>query len=352
VVDTTSADTGDTSVQYNFSFEGAGSATYTPRNLGLEATLDDESIQADSSIDGEVTASDGGREVQIEVFEEGADFEDDDPVNTTTITLSGDRQADFSIEFGDNDVGNYTVLATDDTSGVESQTGVIEVNEVPDGEASFAEDEITEQRGDIVEIPVSITGGTDTAGLKVGSTDAGFLLNGTVTDGNDDDEVTVLLNTVTYNVSVADTPDDEDPDEFDLTYTGGDELELPTNVLAASNYDLRIVDGDVTPENADNPGDVSTGSLVITDRSTDAFRTHVAPENLFNNLDVNEDDDVNVQDIQDGIDNETITQRGNVANGDVLIHQVVASGLDGFLNPADGRHWRERHDRVLRSEWQ
>jgi surface glycoprotein (TIGR04207 family)/PGF-CTERM protein len=317
-----SFDTTDRNNSAVFTFSGSdisGTQAVGIRSLGLNGQADETSLTDEEALTGTVDANSGGREVTVELFEADADFEDDDPVDSTTVSLDGSGDASF--DFGAQSTGNFTVQVTDVSSGVTDTTDDIEVTQAADGEAEFVESTITEQRGDIIEFTVDLQN-TANAGVKIGSASAGFLINGTVADGNDDDQATIRINTVNYRISV----------DGDLS-NGLSLEETPDNVLAAANYNLRALEGSTTPDNADDPGNVATGSLVIEERTTSNFRTHVAPGAQFGSFDLNDDDTVDVEDVQAGIEDGVITQRNQIAAGDVLIHQVVASGLDGFINP-------------------
>ena len=106
------------------------------------------------------------------------------------------------------------------------------------GSSSFVDDEVQERRGDVVPITVD-TGETSTVTMVIGSRQIGYRAEVTATDrGDDDDDVTVLLNTLQ-------APNGERAFEV----AGSDTLEdvrvttEPDFVLGATDYGLLVYDG-------------------------------------------------------------------------------------------------------------
>ncbi|WP_416840209.1 BGTF surface domain-containing protein [Haloferax sp. DFSO52] len=295
LLDTATLETGDYTVTVN------GTTTdLTVRELGLDLSVDDLNVTTDDDIEGTVTANSGDRDVRVQLFDA-----DDDEVANDTITLNGQGEADFSLPV--DTAGDYTVEATDLDTGVALTSDTVTVTKAAGSTSDFATSVVTDQSGDVVEIPVTMRG-TDTAEVTIGGDNVGYTADVTVEDGNDDGEVVLLFNTYDAdNVNSFDVDDSDDDVTVDGIDTG------VTQVLDAGDYDLEVSTGG----DADN-----VGTLALEERSTDSQSIWTAPTGDAADL-------TETEDVYDAIDSETLTQTDSVANGDVVVHQVVATGLEG-----------------------
>ncbi|MFC6875062.1 DUF7827 domain-containing protein [Halobellus marinus] len=291
----------------------------TVRDLGLSIDLDETNVTTDEEIEGTVEARASSRPITIELLEDG-DAVDGETIDN--IQLNGQGEYDFSIDASDLDTGDYTVEVTDDNSFVSSESSTVTVSEAADEEASFENNVVTDQRGDILEFTVEMTS-TDTATVVFGSESDGVNATATVIDDDDDGEVTVYADTFNFNNSSADGQvfalDDDSDDEIETRSVHSDPLE---NLIDAGDYDLDVRAGD---DYTDDSDDVAT--VTLEQRSTDAFRTWTAPESVGTPSDL--------EDINEGLDEGEITQSSDVANGDVVIHQLEASGFEGAFDARD-----------------
>ncbi|RLM83580.1 PGF-CTERM sorting domain-containing protein, partial [Haloarcula sp. Atlit-7R] len=142
---------------------------------------------------GTVNANSDRENVKIALLDDDGDEVDD---GSMTVDLNGQGEYDFEFNASelDLDTGDYTVEVTDTASGVSVESDTITVEDAGEGSADFGESVITEQRGDVVAIPVTVEN-TDTATVSIGRFEQGYAANVTVEDGNDDGVVTLLFNT-------------------------------------------------------------------------------------------------------------------------------------------------------------
>ncbi len=286
---------------YNFAIGGANNASVEVRDLGLEVAVDDTNITTDDDFEGTVSANAGGRSIEVVALDSDGDEVDD---ATDSFDLNGQGEADFNV--GALDAGDYTVEVTDTFSGVTVESDTVTVEKAADSSSDFATNVVTEQVGDIAEITVTMQG-TDEAEVMIGGDDFGYTATANVTDEDDDGEVTLLFNT--YDVNSGDTLVADGDDEVD-SYNIDTEV---STVLDAGDYDLEVSTGG----DADN-----VGTLVLEERSTDSQAVWTAPTG-------DADDLSEASDVYDAIENSNLTQTDSVANGDVVVHQVVATGLEG-----------------------
>ncbi|WP_435183426.1 BGTF surface domain-containing protein [Halobellus sp. EA9] len=316
--------------QYNVSIDGS-TITNTQvnlRNLGLSVSLDSQSVTTEDTIEGTVTARASDRPLTVELLDSSGDVVDDSGATISSARLNGQGEYDFSFNVSDLDLdtGNYTVRVTDDYSGINVETETITVSESADDDANFASGTITEQRGDIAEVTVTMSS-TDRATVKVGTPDQGVVSNVTVEDGNNDGQVTLYVDTWAFNQTDGGAPytygsdggpiyslDDDSDDEIvdaDLTTTVDD-------LIDAGEYDLEVYPGD----NAQGSStDVAT--LILEERNTTAFRSWTSATSTSLS---------DLEDVNEALANNELTQASDIANGDYVVHQLVSSGLEGVLN--------------------
>ncbi|SDY43120.1 BGTF surface domain-containing protein [Halobellus clavatus] len=313
---------------FDIDVEGtSGTANLTLRDLGLTIAADDSSVTTEEDITGTVEARGSGRSLTLELLDNSGDTVDG---STTTASLNGQGEYDFSFDPSssglDLDPGNYTVLVTDDYSGVEAESSDVTVSEAGDEAADFASTTVNDQRGDTVAFTVEVDN-TDTATVTFGTESQGVVSNVSVEDNNGDDEVTLYLNT--YSLwTVGETSgelsqssstslwnvDDESDDEvlsWDLSSNTSD-------LIDAGDYDLEA------RPNEGVSGTDSTGiaTVVLEERDTQEFRTWTAPEGTTI---------ADLEDVTEAVDNGELTQTSDIANGDIVVHELQSTGLEGAL---------------------
>ena len=272
------------------------------RDLGMSVTVDDTTITDQNSIKGTISANDAGRPINL-VIEDP----DGDEWKSEELTLNGSAARSFSYS-GMTEAGNYTIEATDLQTGVSVTGDEVSVEKVS-GQVSFGEKVISEQRGDIAEITVNLDN-ADTANLTVGSNDVGYNESVVVTDADEDGKVTVEFNSNDTSFSVA--GDDEMGTVTSITDPG--------SLLDAGDYPI-----DVTIPGSDK---TEVGTLVLSERSTDSLTTWTAPQNSFADLEESGD-------IYEAINNGNVTQVDSIAENDVAVVQLQASGLGGAFASGD-----------------
>ncbi|MFC7204202.1 ArtA-dependent S-layer glycoprotein [Haloferax namakaokahaiae] len=284
--------------EYEFTFDGQTSSVDV-RDLGLDVTVDELNVTDEDDVTGTVTANAGGRTVDVVVLDE-----DDEEVASDSVTLNGQGEGDFNVET--LDAGEYTIEVTDVLSGVTVSSDTVTVTKAADSSADFETSVVTEQVGDIAEVTVSLTG-TSTANVTIGSDDVGYTAEVEVSDEDDDGEVVLLFNTYQPNVAGSFTADGDD-EVTDTNIT----TEVPSgDLLDAGDYDLEVATGG----DADN-----VGTLVLEERSTDSQAIWTAPTGT---------DVADAADVYDAIENGNVTESSEIANGDIVVHQISATGLEG-----------------------
>jgi PGF-CTERM protein/surface glycoprotein (TIGR04207 family) len=301
---------------YEATFDGSNAATIELRELGLDVDIDDRTVTDEDEIEGTVSANAGTRGVQVELLDS-----DGDAVSGESVTGNLDGQGEFEFTLGPVDTDDYTVEVTDLGSGVVIESDVITVSKAGEGRADIAGGIVTQQRGDIANITVTLSN-TDTATLTIGSEDAGFRTNVTVEDDSGDGQVNVLFNTyaATNGVSgdvfdVADSDDDIDSSDIDPQ-------NRVSSLLDAGEYDLEVRSGDDASD--DSQG---VGTLVLEERTTDSLVSWTAPTGTtFDDSD----------EVYEAVANANVTESDDIADGDLVIHQLQASGLEGALEAQSG----------------
>ncbi|GGJ02013.1 hypothetical protein GCM10008995_09760 [Halobellus salinus] len=334
--DTSDRELGQYKIYLNRSDNEANRTYVDVRNLGLDISVDDANVTTDDTIETDVSAVAGGRDIQAELLDSNGD-----EVNTSGVTtLDGQGEADVDFETssadgGDElDTGTYTVEVTDDATGIVVESTEIQVSEADDEEAEFTQNTISEERGDILEVTVEMTE-TDEATINFGSADDGVEANATVEDDNDDDQVTVYINT--YRMSASGDLPNSGGDVFNLDSDSDDTLvdqDITTetgDLIDAGDYDLEVQAGDqdfgdgsnnvgIEPDSSD---DVAT--VTLNERSTDGIVMHTGSAEEIGSFS-------DLEDVNDALDESTLTESSEVAVGDLAVHAVQASGLEGALN--------------------
>ncbi len=333
VYDTDDLETGT----YNFT---ADSTEYNLdlENLGLTVESDESSFEAENEdVTATVEANDFDRPVEGVVLDS-----DDDVVAAAEGTLSADGNA--VLNFGTiEDPGNYTIEVTDVNSGVTASDDV-EITEIQEGDTSFSQGTTTVTQGDNAEFTVELSGGVTEATVLIGDlAEDGYQANVSVTDGDEDGEVTFDFNTYTAgaannNIEVVSLAGDSEgtDDEVSLNNQGEDAQTL-SDILDTGDYIVSVGTGNAT-ETAENPDAV--GTLVVEQReapSQQLWRTSDGTLEAVNDAIGDEDVD-EVGAITSAVENDQVTQTDTVAidpdgsMDDVLVHQVTAPGLEGILD--------------------
>ncbi|WP_439026653.1 DUF7827 domain-containing protein [Haloarchaeobius sp. DT45] len=289
---------------------GTPTTTFTLRELTLEASADDTSITTDDALTVSVSENRGGANVQAVLMDAN-----DDEVETQTKKLDGSGETTF--DFGTQDAGNYTVEVTDVQTGKSATTETITVEEAAEGQLSLSQGITTEQLGDVASINISLTG-TSTGVVHIGSDESGYEANVTVTDEDGDGTVMLRVNTYTmggYNPGATFSAAGDD------TVSSPEQDNLPS-IIDTGDYDITVAAG--TSYTADSQ---DVGTLSIRDRSTNNLTVWTAPQGTSAS---------SVSDVLSAVEDGAVTKDTTIAKGDVVIHELDASGLEGALEVVDG----------------
>ncbi|WP_254278951.1 DUF7282 domain-containing protein [Haloarcula marina] len=327
----------DTGTDYRAEF-GSDIQVFSLNNLGLSAEAVDTELTTEDDVEVDVSARRGSSDITAELIDSG-----DDVVQTETATLDG--SGDVTVNFGTQAEDEYTVEVTDNQTGNSVTTDQINVTEAATGEVSFGTSVVTENQGDVAEIPIQLEN-TDEATLNIGDrVNDNYNITVQVEDGNDDGQVVVLFNTYTAGANtnydgiiVANDSDDDvtvqnEAGQFVRSGDGtlNDGFDRPTlgeNMLDPTEYDMNLSSGHstfVTDEEA-------VATLSIQDASVDGAQVWTAPGGI--ETDVNSDD-AEASDVYDLVSNDNITQSNVVAQDDLVITQVQASGFEGAFQYYD-----------------
>ncbi|WP_207212721.1 DUF7827 domain-containing protein, partial [Halogeometricum borinquense] len=322
-----STDSDTNTGQYNITIGDKNYADVNIRDLGLEVNVDDLNVTTEDEITGTVEADAGDRPITVELLDS-----DGDTVEERGARLSGQAKYEFTFNASEDkldlDADNYTILATDNRSAVEAESSSIVVEEAGEGKADIAGDGIiTDARGDVANITVTLQN-TDFATLTIGTDDVGFRSNVTVEDVNGDGQVSVLFNTYkatnkqTSDVEdaggdVFNTPSLDEKDDDEIVDADIDDENEVSTLLDNGEYDLAVRAGKDASD--DSQG---VGSLTLEERNTTYVQSWTAPTGTdFEDLD----------ELQDAIENNNLTKSNKVANGDIAVHKLKVSGLEGLL---------------------
>jgi PGF-CTERM protein len=262
---------------------------------------------------------------------------DDEVVASTTVTLDGSGEGTFS--FAAQEEGNYTVEATDVQTGVSQETDTVVVTEAAAGSLDLAESTTTTAQGDVAEITVELDA-TTTGYVVIGDADdAGYQANVSVTDGNEDGEVTLQFNT--YNAGNDDSytivSAAADDDSATLN-NAGEDVQLLSSILDDGDYAVYVASETTAQDTIDNADTI--GTLVVEPRDAPEmtlWRTSLGTASDI--ADAIGDDDVSETDaITTAVEDGDVTETGTVAldadgtQSDVLVHELTAPGLEGGLD--------------------
>lgn len=233
---------------------------------------------------------------------EGTDYTVDAENDEVTLVDYSNSNNAFNLNFTGVDADEYDLqfnVADTDASDNASVT----VNEASSATAQFDEVIYAEERGDIVEFTVELEN-TDTADVQIGDSDAGYEAVISVTDGNDDGEVTVQFNS--YEAGNGQVAFEAADSEDDVTLQSGDNLDV--DKLQAGSYDLSaLVSGDET----------GVAAFDLNERSTDGASVLTAPKGTdLSNLEA-----LNAA-----------TESNEIAQEDMFVVQIEASGLAGWVD--------------------
>ncbi|WP_123534765.1 DUF7282 domain-containing protein [Halosimplex salinum] len=274
--------------------------------------------------------------------------------------------ASYSYSPSDVDAGDYTVTVTDVKTGVDVTAGEFSVDEFPSASsASFGGGVFEEERGDVVEIPINLQNSEEgaQATVQVGSkSETNYVTNVTVADEDGDGQVVLEWNTYMTGTNISErifsAQGDDNVTNFgnesgafmqDLRQAAADNGQLGFTDVAnapdshidyaaiatidAASYDLAVVandeDDDLNNFNFTEVDEDDVGAVSINSRSTESSDVWVVPAGKTDQVDLQFIDE-NTDNTEDDIDG-NLTQSDQATEGELIVHQVSASGLEGIL---------------------
>ena len=250
-------------------------------------------------------------------------------VDSETVELVAGDGSEVEANFTGVEAGDYTITF-DVADTTASDTAQVAVDDVGTGELELAADSVEVDQGDVAEITVDMSGAATEGTLVVGDEDAGYQANVSVTDADDDGQVTVLFDTYAAGsddirpVVAAETDDSGDDDTATLDNADGSLTELNA-LLDDGEYELAVSTGD-SEATESQPDDL--GTLFVAERSTSGQQLWTAPGGVD---DFDADDSLDGDDVATLIEDGSLTRDDTVAGGDYVVHQVRATGLEGVF---------------------
>ncbi|MFC5969879.1 BGTF surface domain-containing protein [Halomarina salina] len=216
------------------------------------------------------------------------------------IEVDGNSR-EFTITEGDVDAGSYDIdfeVADTDASANVS----VDVGEFEEPDVNFNQSVFETDRGDIAEIVVDFENGAEgPVNLTIGSEEVNYVKTAEVSP-NSDGQAVVMFNTYNGNLTA------EEGSVANANNTTGND-----GLLDATDYEMTL---------ADSEGEQDVGTLVINERSSTSFDISVAT-GTQEYSEVSEVENASVD-------------RDSVVVGDVVVHRLEASGLEGAIEAEGG----------------
>jgi hypothetical protein len=181
--------------------------------------------------------------------------------------------------------------------------------------ASFNRSNVTEERGDVAAFTVTLSN-TSEATLTVGSEAVNYVANATLSDGDGDGQVRVLLNTHLAGRTAGERGVYEAAARADSVSGVDRTTERLPAPLEPSTYNLSVAVGGIERD---------TATLDLGPRSTDDLVLWTAPAASFDRLE-------DASDVARAVERGTVTTSDTTALGDVAVHQFTLSGIYGALD--------------------
>ena len=297
--------------ELSVTFESGATTTVELVSLGLVLETDAESYQVDETVTATVTADRIDREVEFSLLDSDGEAVDDDR-RIDVLNHDGEARAAFDLEGLVSPMTEYGVGVEHVPSGKTAESPPFRID--PDATATLDSDRYVQQTGDVVEFTVD-TDGEDRTHVSIDD-GSDWELSFWIEDP-ETDEVDVSFNTyhAGHDDARAVTTDDADIEIDEETSIDDDE-----HRLADGEYALEVGYWPVDP--------TDSATLDLEPRATEGIDLHVAPYDAVSTAD--DADDVL----------EVATTRSTIAEGDLAVLEVEASGIFGYLLDEDGS-WAE-----------
>jgi PGF-CTERM protein len=323
VYDTSDLDTGQ---KYDIDV-GSDTTGFHLGRLDLAVEAEETNVTTQDDIVASVTTIRGGAPAEATLLDG-----DDDEVDSMVKELDSNDPVEFN--FGNQTAadGPYTVEVTENESAITASSEEIHVTEPSNGTVSFAENAVVDERGDVAEITYELSG-TDDAFVVIGDEDENnYAVEGHITDGDGDGEVTVQFNS--YLAGVPNSGNASIDANDVLSASGEDEItavrergsfereNLTVEALDTGEYDLSATAGTTASDTPDSPG-----VLLLEARSTARIDSWVAPQDADLTADgVGMYDRIGTN----------LTRASEIADGDTVVHQLTVSGIEGVRGDRTG----------------
>jgi hypothetical protein len=349
--------------EYTLKSNQGGETTLNIKSLELTATVDETTAILTQGLSGRVTAAvNTSRDITLALTDET-----ETTVMNTTAEIRPDGIGSFMFEPASLSTltpGAYTVVGTDIETGVQTQSDIVNLQRNTNATATFTRSIHTGTRGDIVSIPIRV-GVNQTATVRIGkSSDTDTDTNAdnsdneyvhstaVIHDRNGDGIITPRINTYAANQQAL------DDDTAGSVFIIGDETETQVRAgdgnISESNIDTDVIlSEDIGYDTADatetaveselifssgqhkltvwnythgmrHPNDTAT--LQLNPPTIERFRSYTAPAGTQTRT-------------LTGLNTITETNQSIsseiVAQGDIIIYELIASGLSGRLESAE-----------------
>ncbi|MDS0282918.1 BGTF surface domain-containing protein [Haloarcula onubensis] len=305
---------------------GGNTVNVTIQDLGLTVEPDETSFDDDENVTATVDMSDINRDVSVRLLDSSDD-------TLAYVNESTNSSGMLTADFGEQDVDNYTLEVEDTATGVTATSDEFEVVDAGDESADFGSNVYSNQRGDLVNISVEMSN-TDEATLQIGDVDSsGYGIIAQITDDDEDGVAYVEFNSFTAGNQSATTisAGDDDTNIDDVSYEANsfdDNRPTGSDILDDTDYDMYVVSGTENGVDSDNAD--ARATLSLSEASIDNLQLWTSPEDSLSDL-----RDADAEDIPAYAQAGNLTQTGVVAEGDAVVVQVEASGLEGALENGD-----------------
>ncbi|OAQ54533.1 hypothetical protein HTG_02980 [Natrinema mahii] len=318
-------DTSELSGEYTLEGETAGpnSVNFTVNDQNLKASFSANETSLNTEEDLTLTSARNGYDVNVTAegisgsnlaHALGVEGDSDVTVTDDVVTIESVKSSQkWSVAFdeGNFSTGEQTFTFTATDTGAEASTS-IDLTSAADTSADFDANTYEQEVGDVAQFTLEPSQ-TDEMYVNVTEEDENYHAVLRVHSYDDADEVTVNFNTYTASTDVAGSFSAADEGEVEL-------VDKKNNIgannrLLPSDFELEAYVADSSEGEADA---TDAAVLILEDRSTDDLTTWTAPASY----NVDSDIDTILEDA---------TQSDTVANGDLLVTEVEATGVYGYM---------------------
>ena len=233
--------------------------------------------------------------------------------------------SDLSFDLDEGETYEFRFDVQDTTA---EDTANVTIGDEIEGQIDFTDAVFVQNRGDIVNVTFE-TQELDNVTLDIGGQEAGY--NASLVIEPEDDFVAVEINTFMVGDNPADIEGDFDiSDAFDVT-VGSLDVDRSSEDALSRVMEVGLYDLSASNEDGD---ELDVAVLQIEERSTDSLTVHTAPSREFTRLN-------NLERILERADNGWVTESDEIAiapsdradgrQGDAIVHELSASGLEGYL---------------------